>query len=226
LIFSMNDYNLLEKSFIDKKLLQTALTHRSWVNEHKKERRSNERLEFLGDAILEYIVSDTIYKIFDKEEEGYLTALRAKIVNTVSLAKVSEKFGLGECLFLSKGEEETGGRTNQSLLADTFEAVVGAIYLDQGLEKCRLFLDKYLLNDLDKISKEPLKDSKSQLQELVQAKGYPAPKYQVVNEEGPDHSKIFTIEVIVEGKTLGMGIGKSKSEAAQKAASDALNKNL
>lgn len=222
----MDDYSLLKNSFKDGDLLELALTHRSWVNEHKNQRRSNERLEFLGDAVLEFIVSEIIYKNFQDKEEGYLTALRAKLVNTVSLSEVSEKLELGKYLYLSKGEEETGGRTNQSLLADTLEAVIGAVYLDRGVSECKLFIEKYILADLEQISKEPLKDPKSLLQEAVQAKGLSTPKYIVVDEKGPDHDKSFTIQVIVDNNALGTGEGKSKSDAAQNAAKDALSKSL
>jgi len=222
----MDDYSLLKNSFKDKDLLELALTHRSWVNEHKNQRRSNERLEFLGDAVLEFIVSEIIYKSFQDKEEGYLTTLRAKLVNTVSLSEISEKLELGKYIYLSKGEEETGGRSNQSLLADTLEAVIGAIYLDRGTSECKAFIEKYILADLDQISKEPLKDPKSLLQEAVQASGSSTPKYIVIDEKGPDHDKSFTIQVMVDNKVLGTGSGKSKSDAAQNAAKDALSKSL
>ena len=222
----MDDYNKLKEDFKNKDLLQTALTHRSWVNEHKNQFRSNERLEFLGDAILEFIVSEIIYKKFENKEEGYLTALRARIVNTVSLSFVAEKLELGKYLFLSKGEEDTGGRKNPSLLADCVEAVIGAIYLDQGLTQCEQFIQTYFLKNLDEISQETLKDPKSLFQENIQAKGFSTPKYKVVDEEGPDHNKIFTIEVIVDGKAMGRGTGKNKNEAAQNAAKSALSKSL
>lgn len=222
----MKTFSDLKKSFKDKELLSMALTHRSWVNEHKNQNRSNERLEFLGDAILEYVVSDLIYAKFPKKEEGYLTALRARLVNTESLSQVSKRLGIGKYLLLSKGEEESGGRTNHSLLADTLEAVIGAIYLDEGLDKSRTFIEEQILVHLDKISKEPLKDSKSLYQEYVQSKGLSTPKYHVVAEVGPDHDKTFTLEVMVDGKSMGKGIGKSKSEAAQNAAKDALEKSL
>jgi ribonuclease III len=222
----MDDYSRLKEDFKNKDLIQTALTHRSWVNEHKNQFRSNERLEFLGDAILEFVVSEIIYKKYEDKEEGYLTALRARIVNTVSLSEVSEKLQLGKYLYLSKGEEETGGRENQSLLADCVEAVIGAIYLDRGLTECERFIQTYFLNDLDKISQEPLKDPKSLFQENIQAKGYTTPKYKVISEEGPDHNKTFTIEVTVDGKVMGNGTGKNKNEAAQNAAKSALSKSL
>lgn len=222
----MTKYPDLIKKFTDNGNLELALTHRSWVNEHKNSRRSNERLEFLGDAILEFVVSEVIYNKFPNQEEGYLTALRAKIVNTVSLAAVAKKLDLGPHIFLSKGEEDTGGRTNNSLLADTVESIIGAIFIDGGLAESRKFIEENILDNLDEISNEPLKDSKSLLQEEVQAKGYSTPKYVVVKEEGPDHEKTFTLEVVVDGNKLGSGTGKSKSEAAQNAAKDALSKSL
>ncbi len=212
----------LKKRFKDKSLLTLALTHRSWVNEHKGERESNERLEFLGDAVLEFIVSRELYKKYPKKEEGYLTALRANIVNTVSLAVVAEKLGLGKSIYLSKGEEEGGGRENPTLLANTVESIIGALYLDQGINSAHRFIKENILSELAEIVAKPLKDAKSRLQELVQAKGFPAPKYGVIKETGPDHAKKFTMEVMVGAKPWGRGIGKNKGEAAQNAARAAL----
>lgn len=213
-------------NFKDKKLFDLALTHRSWVNEHKGVRTSNERLEFLGDAVLEFIVSKELFKKFPDKEEGYLTALRANIVNTVSLAELAKKLKLGSILYLSKGEEESGGRTNPSLLADTVEAIIGAIFIDRGLLDAEKFISENLLSDLDKRSEEPLKDSKSLLQERVQSQSLPAPKYQVIEESGPDHDKKFVIEVVVSGEVWGRGEGKSKSLAEQEAAKDALKAHV
>ncbi len=215
---------LLDKLFTNPDLLNLALTHRSWVNEHAHIRESNERLEFLGDAILEFIVSKELYNRFPDKEEGYLTALRANLVNTVNLSQIAQKLGLGEKLFLSKGEEETGGRTNQSILADTVEAIIGALYIDSGVQNSEDFIYKHLLIEIDQKLTEPLKDAKSRLQEHVQSLGYLAPKYEVIEEVGPDHNKIFTIEVLVNGTRWGTGNGKNKSEAAQSAAADALSK--
>ncbi len=215
---------LLDKLFTNPDLLNLALTHRSWVNEHAHIRESNERLEFLGDAILEFIVSKELYNRFPDKEEGYLTALRANLVNTVNLSQIAQKLELGEKLFLSKGEEETGGRTNQSILADTVEAIIGALYIDGGVEKSEDFIYKHLLIEIDQKLTQPLKDAKSRLQEHVQSQGYLAPKYEVIEEVGPDHNKIFTIEVLVNGSRWGIGNGKNKSEAAQSAAADALSK--
>lgn len=218
----MTDINSLKKIFKDDSLLDQALTHKSWVNEHPNTKGTNERLEFLGDAILEYVVSKELFDRFPKKEEGYLTALRANLVNTVNLAGISQKLGVGEVLKLSKGEEETGGRTNPSLLADTFEAILGALYIDQGLAKAEKFISKNVLVDIEDKIKMPLKDAKSRLQEYVQAKGSPAPKYKVVKESGPDHSKEFIVEVVIDAKSVSAGKGKSKGEAEQDAARKAL----
>ncbi len=209
-------------NFKNKDLLKQALTHRSWVNENSQNNGTNERLEFLGDAILEFIVSKEIYNKFPNEEEGYLTALRANLVNTKNLANVATILKIGDMILLSKGEEDGGGRTNSSLLADTVEAIIGALFLDQGIEASEKFIQENILVDVEKKAKLPLKDAKSLLQEKVQAKGYPAPKYLVVKEFGPDHNKEFTVEVTINGKPEAEGVGKSKSEAEQSAASNAL----
>ena len=222
----MTDIQTLRDEFKEKALLDTALTHRSWVNEHKGERSSNERLEFLGDAILEFVASNEIYNQFPDKEEGYLTVLRANLVNTVALAEVAKRLDLGPELFLSKGEEDGGGRDNTSLLADTVEAIIGAIFIDRGMADAEKFIKSTLLSEVAKKASRELKDSKSQLQELVQAKGLPAPKYQVAEESGPDHDKKYVIEVIVEGKTWGKGEGKSKGEAEQEAARQVLTKKV
>lgn len=222
----MTDVDSLKKSFKDKKLFDLALTHRSWVNEHKGQRTSNERLEFLGDAILEFIVSKELFSKFPDKEEGYLTALRANLVNTTSLAGIAKKLALGEAIYLSKGEEEGGGRTNTSLLADTVEAIIGAIFIDRGTEASEEFIQKNLLDELEERAAQPLKDFKSRLQEYVQSKSLPAPRYQVIEESGPDHDKKFVIEVLVEGAPWARGEGKSKSTAEQEAARQALAKKV
>jgi len=218
----MTDIPSLKKYFKDKKLLTQALTHKSWVNENPGKRDSNERMEFLGDAVLELVVSEKLYNKFPEQEEGYLTAFRANLVNTVNLAKVASELGIGEALYLSKGEEEGEGRANPSLLADSMEAIIGALYVDQGMKACEEFIEANVLVDIPNKIKEPLKDAKSRLQELVQAKGLSAPDYNVIKESGPDHSKVFVTEVIVDRKTRGVGKGSNKSVAAQKAAEKAL----
>jgi len=222
----MKNIKDLKESFNNKELLDQSLTHRSWVNEHKGTRQSNERMEFLGDAILEYVVSKEIYMAFPDKEEGYLTALRANLVNTIALADIAVELELGPALFLSKGEEDGGGRKNTSLLADTVEAIIGAIYMDRGITEAEKFIKDNILSKVDEKTSKPLKDYKSRLQELVQSKGLQAPKYQVIEESGPDHDKKFVIEVIVNGESWGKGEGKSKSTAEQEAACQVLAKKV
>lgn len=207
-------------------LLEQAFTHRSWLNENNAQtQESNERLEFLGDAVLELVVTKYLYENFPQEQEGTLTALRAALVRTETLAKVANKLKLGKRLRLSRGEEVTGGRQNQSLLADTFEALIGAIYLESGKSKVTSFLKKHLLPELKTITKNQLeKDAKSMLQELVQARSLPAPIYKIIKESGPDHKKTFTIEVLINKQRLASGVGKSKQQAQQQAAQAALEK--
>lgn len=219
----MTKIDKVKNEFKDKKLFDQSLTHRSWVNENPNKRESNERLEFFGDAILEFVVSKKLYDDFPDKPEGYLTTLRAKLVNTKNLAEVAKKLELGKHIHLSKGEDESGGRDNPSLLADTVEAVIGALYIDRGLVMVTKFIDKNILSDIHLKVAEPLKDAKSRLQESVQAQGLPTPKYVVLSEAGPDHAKKFILEVHVNGKALGKGKGKNKSEAAQDAAQNALN---
>ena len=214
--------NQLQSLFSNNNLLVQALTHKSWVNEHKGQRESNERLEFLGDAVLELIVSAEIYRRFPDKPEGYLTALRASLVNTQHLAGVAAKLDVGERLFLSKGVEATGGRRNKSLLADTVEAIIGALYLDQGLEACKKLIREYLITDIAEKVKTPLKDAKSMLQELVQNRRLKAPIYKVIKSIGPDHAKTFTVEVEIDGKAVASAAGTNKAEASQKAAKMAL----
>jgi len=222
----MTDTKKIEADFKDKNLFNHALTHRSWVNEHKGERTSNERLEFLGDAILEFVVSREIYNRFPDKEEGYLTALRANLVNTVALSELAKKLNLGSILFLSRGEEDSGGRTNPSLLADTVEAIIGAIFIDRGLPDAEEFIKENLVSEVEKKVAEPLKDPKSRLQEYVQSLGFATPKYKVAEESGPDHDKKFIIDVIVNETSWGTGEGKSKGSAEQAAAGQALAKKV
>lgn len=222
----MTNLDSLKDKFKNKGLLDQALTHRSWVNEHKGERKSNERMEFLGDAILEFVVSKEIYDMFPDREEGYLTALRANLVNTIALAEIAKNLNIGPKLFLSKGEEEGGGRNNESLLADTVEAIIGAIFVDKGIIDAEMFIKENILTQAKEKASQPLKDYKSRLQEFVQSKGFAAPKYQVAEESGPDHSKKFIIEVLVNGEVWGKGEGKNKSTAEQEAACQVLAKKV
>ena len=222
----MTKTQTLKNDFKNKDLFDQALTHRSWVNEHKGLRGSNERLEFLGDAILEFVASTELFNQFPEKEEGYLTGLRANLVNTVALAAIAKKLDLGPSLFLSKGEVDGGGRTNTSLLADTVEAIIGAIFIDRGITDASKFIKENLLAEIKKKASEPLKDAKSQLQELVQSKGFATPKYQVAEESGPDHDKKFVIEVVVNGEIWGKGEGKNKGGAEQEAARQVLTKKV
>jgi ribonuclease-3 len=209
-----------------KKLLINALTHRSWLNENGGNiTTSNERLEFLGDAVLELIATEYLFHKFPDTSEGLLTAYRAALVRTETLASVAKTLDLGKLMLLSHGEEVSGGRENESLLANAFEAVVGAIYLESGKEKAALFIRKYLFPKLDEIQKMHLeKDAKSLLQEKVQADGHQAPTYTVLGEVGPDHNKIFTVGVFINGERYAQGTGKSKQLAQQQAAKSALEK--
>lgn len=222
----MTSINNLRDLFQNKHLYDLALTHRSWVNEHKGVRESNERLEFLGDAILEFVVSKIIYNQFKDKEEGFLTALRANLVNTTALSEVALKLNLGELIYLSKGEVDSGGRKNISLLADTVEAIIGALFIDDGIKKTEKFIIENILPDVNKKATLPLKDSKSQLQEYVQSLGLSAPNYKIISQIGPDHNKKFEIAVEVNGEFWGTGNGKSKSTAEQEAARQALLKKV
>jgi ribonuclease-3 len=208
-------------TFNNPHLLRQALIHKSYLNE-KDAKESNERLEFLGDAILEFIVSEYLFKRFEKADEGLLTVLRARLVNAKALADVANKLGVGDALLLSFGEEKGGGRTNPTLLSNATEAIIGAIFLDQGIEKAKEFVYKFILAKLPETVKKSLKDPKSKFQEFVQANGYPAPRYRVVSESGPDHAKKFIVEVLVSGKSYAQAEGQSKKEAEQKAAEAAL----
>ena len=212
--------------FHDKLLLVTALTHRSALNEHATAAaESNERLEYLGDAVLELITTEFLYQKLPHTPEGKLTAIRSSLVKTTTLSAVGEQLGLSELIYLSRGEEKGGGRTNKALLADTVEAIIGAVYLDQGLEGARKFVHETILTHYhDDKAPESYKDPKSRLQEKVQALGWISPIYQVINETGPDHNKSFTMNVTLGETILGQGQGHNKQAAQQAAATDALER--
>ncbi|KKQ75207.1 MAG: Ribonuclease 3 [Candidatus Woesebacteria bacterium GW2011_GWB1_38_5b] len=208
----------------DKKLLTEALTHRSYLNESKDEIESNERLEFLGDSILSFVVSKYLFKNFPHLNEGKLTNLRSQLVNTIMLAALARQVELGKLLKLSKGEEDSGGRQNQSILADVFEAYIGALFLDRGTEETEKFINQTVIAKVDEIIKNNLlKDPKSMLQELVQSKKQGNLNYQVLEEKGPAHAKEFTIGVFIDAKLLAKGDGRSKQKAEEKAAKAALD---
>lgn len=214
------------KSFQSKKLLQEAFVHRSYLNETSEKLNSNERLEFLGDAVLELLVSQYLFNKFPYFEEGRLTNLRSSIVRTETLAKASLKLGFDKKILMSKGEEKGGGKKNPTILANVFEAFLGAVYLDQGLPTAARFVEENLLIfTAEIIKKRAYLDFKSFLQEKIQEKTKASPVYKVLEDEGPDHQKIFTVGVFVEEKMIGRGKGRSKQEAEERAAKQALESN-
>lgn len=210
--------------FQNHSFLNESLTHSSYANEHKKgNMKYNERLEFLGDAVLSIVISDYIYKHLSTLQEGELTKIRASIVCEPSLADCSTALNIGKYLLLGKGEEATGGRERVSILADTFEAVIGAIYLDGGIENVKKFILESLKETIeDAIGGRIHQDYKTHLQEIVQRENTDKITYLVVKEEGPDHNKIFHVQVKIGEKIAGKGSGKSKKEAEQDAAKEAL----
>lgn len=207
----------------DQILFEESLTHRSYLNESKIKVNSNERLEFLGDSILSLVVSTYLFKNYPDYNEGKLTNLRSLLVNTKTLAEIALEYDLGSRLRLSKGEEESGGRKNQSLLADALEAFIGALFLDQGIEEAGKFIETAVIPRTEAfIEKNMLKDPKSLLQEYIQSKKQGSPLYKVLVEDGPAHARIFTVGVYVGEKLIGQGLGKSKQEAEEKSAEKAL----
>jgi ribonuclease-3 len=212
--------------FKNEELLKRALTHRSYLNEVKGGGvEHNERSEFLGDAVLELVVTEALFVTYPDRNEGELTSFRAALVRTESLAKSAESLSLGEHILMSKGEEATGGRNRPYILANTVEAVIGAIYLDGGLQPSTEFITNLLIPKLPEIVAKRLDiDPKSRLQELAQELFKFTPIYEVVGEEGPDHDRVFTVKAIVKDEDYGVGKGKSKQEAEQNAARSALKK--
>lgn len=212
-------------TFKNEGLLKNAFIHRSYLNEHKSFKGdSNERLEFLGDSVLSMVVSTFLYEKLPKNPEGKLTQLRAALVRTETLAKLASQLSLGNYLYLSKGEEESGGRTSISILANSFEALIGAVYLDQGLARTQHFLNRMILQKWQPLAKSAVSDNKSKLQELMQRKYHQSPLYQLIKSWGPDHARRFEIGVYLGEKLLGRGLGKNKQEAAQNAAKNALGR--
>ncbi|MEK7513546.1 MAG: ribonuclease III [Patescibacteria group bacterium] len=210
---------------IKTKLLLTALTHRSAVNETKGNTVSNERLEFLGDAVLELIVSDYLYQHYPDKPEGELTKLRAELVQTKTLGAAAQNLKLGEMMLLSAGEKHSGGQNNPSILADCFEAVVGSIYLDHGLAATISFINNHLIALKKTLLKQAqIVDYKSKLQMLWQKKYQVAPSYKIVGAKGPEHKKTFTVNVYLKQKAMGQGIGLTKQAAQQQAAKSAIIK--
>ncbi len=227
---TLPDFSILEQklniSFNDKNLLRQAFTHRSFINENKHTAQEhNERLEFLGDAVLELAATSFLFKKYPKRNEGELTSFRAALVNTNSLSEVATKIGFNDFLLLSKGESKDTGRARQYILADTFEAVIGALYLDQGYEVANTFIETNLLSLTDEIVKTgSWIDAKSYFQEKSQEFLSITPLYETIQEEGPDHNKYFTVAVKIKDEIIATGKGKSKQEAEQDAAQKALEK--
>ncbi len=213
---------IIDYSFKNKRLLETALTHSSYANENKID-YYNERLEFLGDSVLGIVVSDHLFVNNPNLPEGKLTKTRARIVCEASLDKTSRSIGLGDYLFLGKGEELTGGRSRTSILADAFEALIAAIYLDSGFEQARYFILCRMKSIIDEAVNDKLFiDYKTHLQELIQRRSSGRLNYQIYREEGPDHAKVFFSKVTVNGTEIGNGKGNNKKEAEQEAAQMAL----
>ncbi|MBZ1356222.1 MAG: ribonuclease III [Candidatus Nealsonbacteria bacterium] len=224
----MKDFSNLEErigiNFKNRDLLAQALCHRSYLNENPNFYLGhNERLEFLGDAVLELVVTESLYIQYPKKTEGELTSWRAALVNTKILFEVSKKLGLSEFLLLSKGESKSAGRTKQSILANTFEALIGAIYLDGGYDLCKKFTESHLMPRLTEIIKLGLfKDAKSKLQEESQSRESITPCYKVLEEWGPDHKKTFRVGVFIGDDLIAEGKGLSKQEGEEEAAKNAL----
>lgn len=209
--------------FKNKNLLIQAFCHRSYLNENKGfDLEHNERLEFLGDAVLELVITEHLYQNYDIPE-GEMTNLRAALVNSQSLSKIASEVGFEDYLLLSKGEEKDKGKARQYILANTMEAFLGSLYLDQGLEKCREFISEHFIKELPRILKEgTYRDAKSLFQEKAQEMVGVTPSYKVLKEWGPDHEKNFVLGVFLEDKLIAEGEGSSKQEAEEEAASRAL----
>lgn len=205
--------------------LAAALVHRSYLNEDSKIKSSNERLEFLGDSVLSLVVSTYLYREFPSYPEGQLTSTRSILVQSKTLARLSQSLGIGDYLLMSKGEEMSGGRNNVSILADTFEAIIGAIFLDRGFDEVSKFISEHLIKKITELLEVvEVRDYKSKLQELIQETKRVSPQYTVTKSEGPDHAKKFFVQVSAADETLSEGVGKSKQEAEQDAARVALEK--
>lgn len=210
--------------FTNAELLESALTHRSYVHEHyQTSLQPNERLEFLGDSVLNFLTARYLYHRFPEHGEGHLTAMRAALVRTAMLAQFARQMNVGAYLKLGRGEENSGGRDRDNLLADAFEAIIAAIYLDQGMDAADAFLRPLLDTEGSRIAQHGLQiDDKSRLQERVQSERNLTPRYRTVRAEGPDHNRTYTIEVFAGDDILGVGVGGSKQAAAQAAARAAL----
>jgi ribonuclease III len=214
----------IDSNFKDKNLLSQAFTHRSYLNENRHSSfHHNERLEFLGDAVLELVVTDYLFKEYSDHMEGDLTSFRSALVNTNTLSETATKIGMNDYLLLSKGEAKDTGRARQYILADTYEALIGALYIDGGYDVASKFITETLLPQMDEIMKNQLwQDSKSRFQEIAQEKVSVTPTYKTLEESGPDHNKHFIVGVFLNDDLVSRGEGKSKQEAEQAAAEEGL----
>lgn len=213
----------LEVNFQNPKLLENAFIHRSYLNEHKDFKGdSNERLEFLGDSVLSLLVSKFLYLTLLRGNEGELTQIRAALVRTETLAMLAKSLSLGKYLSLSKGEEDSGGRQSTTILANTFEALIGAIYLDKGIGEAENFIKRNIFSNWQKLAKQAARDNKSKLQEVLQKEYHLSPTYKLIKTWGPDHDRHFEVGVYLKEKLLGKGVGKNKQTAAQNAAQVAI----
>jgi ribonuclease III len=215
---------ILGVTFSNPLVLLSAITHRSYLNEHKEASwEHNERLEFLGDAVLELVVTDYLFSKYPEKPEGELTAVRAALVNTNSLAVASELLGVNKFLLMSKGESKDEGRARQYILANVFESCIGAIYLDQGYDAAKMFIASRLFPNTENIVKKRLwQDAKSRFQELAQEKASITPTYETISQDGPDHDRVFTVGVFLRHEKVAEGKGRSKQEAEQQAAQAAV----
>lgn len=216
--------------FVNKNLLQLALTHTSYANENrsrqsKSKPQNNERLEFLGDSVLNLIITSYLFNTLEKVSEGDMSRIRSTIVCEKSLKMSADRFGLKEYIFLGKGEEITGGRNRDSIIADAMEALIGAIYLDSGMESAKCFIQRFMTNTIElALDGKLFKDYKTQFQEIVQKNKDAKIQYQVIAEKGPDHNKLFIVELKLDGKKISSGRGRNKKEAEQNAAREAIER--
>jgi ribonuclease-3 len=209
----------IKVKFNNKSLLNRALTHRSFVNEAGNPIKDNERLEYLGDSVLALVVNEYLFKTFEDYLEGDLAKIKSAVVSETTLAKVSNEINLGSYILMGRGEEQSGGRVRDSILANTLEALIGALYLDSGLKDCKRFILSLLKNDIERIDRLTyLRDPKTTLQEYVQKKFKERPVYEVIEEKGPDHMKEFTVRLVINGSGVATGTGNSKRKAEMDAA--------
>jgi len=215
---------LLGVIFLEPIHLLTAITHRSYLNENREAvQEHNERMEFLGDAVLELVVTHYLFTKYPEKPEGELTAVRAALVNTVSLSAASQKLGINEYLLMSKGESKDEGRARQYILANVFEALIGALYLDQGYDAAKKFIGEHLYAKTDQIVEKRLwQDAKSRFQELAQEHANTTPTYTTLSQAGPDHDRVFTVGLFIGKEKIAEGKGRAKQEAEQKAAEEGL----